>query len=199
MANSEEQKKNIPTVSEWESTLALLREGYDFVGNRYRKLSSDLFEARILFEPTICMTGLEWSNLFYKDEYFIRRGAAPQRIQKTLFGQQGVQGLDDEAHRNRKALFMSLMNTSSLDKLIARTRSAWLAAIPEWHSSGHDVVLKEASSRILCESVCGWACVPVSKEQIPKLTDDLLELVESAGKVGPGHWQGRFVRKRLER
>lgn len=199
MANSEEQKKNIPKVSEWESTLALLREGYDFVGNRCRKLSSDLFEARILFEPTICLTGLAWAHIFYRDEYFIRRGAAPQRLQKTLFGQQGVQGLDDKAHRHRKALFMSLMNPSSLDKLIARTRSAWLAAIPEWQSSGHEVVLKEASSHILCESVCDWAGVPVSREELPQLTKDLLQLVESAGKAGPGHWQGRFVRKRLER
>jgi fatty-acid peroxygenase len=44
----------------------------------------------------------------------MRTGAAPKRVLKTLFGEDGVQTLDDQEHHHRKAMFMSLMSREAL-------------------------------------------------------------------------------------
>ncbi|WP_338666250.1 hypothetical protein VQH23_25910 (plasmid) [Pararoseomonas sp. SCSIO 73927] len=66
-----------------------------------------MFEARLLLRRTICMKGPEAAALLCDVDRFGRRGAMPVRIQKTLLGRGGVQGLDDAAHRHRKAMFMT--------------------------------------------------------------------------------------------
>src|SRR3546814_13934155 len=99
----------MPRDESFDSTLALLRDPYGFISKKCRRYGSDVFETRLLLRRTICMTGPEASELFYEQDRFIRRGAAPGRVQKTLFGRGGVQGLDDEAHRRRKPRFTSLM------------------------------------------------------------------------------------------
>lgn len=95
---------SFPRDSSIDSTLALQREGYDFIRNRCHRMATDVFATRLLLKPTICMMGQEAAQLFYDDTKFQRSGAAPVRLKKTLFGQQGVQGLDGEAHLHRKAL-----------------------------------------------------------------------------------------------
>lgn len=49
------------------------------------------------------------AELFCDESRFVRRGATPGRIQRTLLGRGGVKGLDDEPHRHRKAMFMSAL------------------------------------------------------------------------------------------
>lgn len=48
---------------------------------------------------------------------FQRKGAMPMRIQKTLFGVNAIQGMDKEAHTQRKLLFMSLMTDVHISHL----------------------------------------------------------------------------------
>lgn len=54
------------------------------------------------------MRGEEAVELFYDDELFTRKNAAPKQLRRMLFGEGGVQGLEGEAHQQRKALFLSL-------------------------------------------------------------------------------------------
>src|SRR3546814_8326911 len=103
----------IPHDLSFDSTFALLLDPYGFISKRCRRYGADLFQTRLLLRPTICMTGPEAAELFYRQDLFARRGATPGRIQKTLLGQGGVQGLDGEAHRHRKQIFMSLMTPRS--------------------------------------------------------------------------------------
>src|SRR3546814_13725949 len=58
-------------------------------------------------------------RLFYDQSRFTRHGAMIGRIQKTLLGKGGVQGLDNEAHRHRKKMFMSLMTPERIEGLMA--------------------------------------------------------------------------------
>lgn len=92
-----------------DSTLAFLRDGYAFILRRSERAQADVFQTRLLMLPVTCLHGEQAAQLFYDQERFERRGAAPARAQKTLLGEGGVQGLDDEAHRVRKQMFMSLM------------------------------------------------------------------------------------------
>ncbi|MEE3918234.1 hypothetical protein V2I01_05090 [Micromonospora sp. BRA006-A] len=82
----------MPSDRSPDSTLAFLREGYRFVGSRCDRLGSDVFQTRLLLEPTICLRGREAAGLFYDEERFVRRGAMRMRGQRTLTGVGGVQG-----------------------------------------------------------------------------------------------------------
>lgn len=44
------------------------------------------------------MTGPEAAKLFCDPNLFVRQGAMPKAIQKTLLGEGGVQGLDGRPH-----------------------------------------------------------------------------------------------------
>ena len=181
-----------------DSTLPLLREGYPFILNRVRRRGVPVFRTRLLLRPAICLSGAEAAELFYSHAAFSRVGAAPGRIQKTLFGQGGVQGLDGEEHRCRKHMFMALMGSERLDDLEARFTAEWRRAQEDWAARGR-VVLFPAAERILCRAVCGWAGVPLPEEEVEQRTEQLSAMIEGSGAVGPRHWRGRRARSRAER
>ena len=116
---------NMPKDSGFDKTLSVLKEGYEFVMNRDKEMHTNIFETRILGEKTICLTGSELAELFYDNTRFSRSDAAPARVQKTLFGEGGVQGLDGDEHKNRKSMFMSLMDNKAMDEIEDLTQKYW--------------------------------------------------------------------------
>src|SRR3546814_4573317 len=108
----------IPRDNRPDATLALLNDPYRFISKQCRAYGSDLFETRLMLRKTICMTGPEAARLFYDQSRFTRHGAMIGRIQKTLLGKGGVQGLDNEAHRHRKKMFRSEEHKSELQSLM---------------------------------------------------------------------------------
>src|SRR3954462_884760 len=103
-----------PRDRPFDSTFAILREGYEFIWNRCRRLQTDLFTARILGQRAVCIHGAEAAAIFYDEGKFQRRGALPRRVVTSLFGKKAVHTLDGDAHRERKAAFLSLMSPASL-------------------------------------------------------------------------------------
>lgn len=188
----------IPRDEGFDSTLALLREPYEFIAKRCRRYRADVFQTRLLLRTTICMTGPQAAELFYDERHFRRRGAAPGRVQDTLFGRGGVQGLDGEAHRQRKRMFMALMAPERIAQLAELTAGWWTSYAWKW--AGMDrVVLYDEVREILTRAVCAWAGVPLDGPDVSRRTRDLTALFESAGSVGPKHWWGRLARGRAER
>src|SRR5690606_9284406 len=102
----------------------------------------------------------ETAELFYDQDRFSRRGAAPGRVQKTLFGRGGVQGLDDEAHRHRKQMFMVLMTPERIQHLGELSAEQWRIHARNWESMDR-VVLYDEVQEILTRAVCAWAGVPL--------------------------------------
>lgn len=190
---------HIPRDKTFDSTYDLFQEGYDFIRNHCWQLGTDVFQTRIQLKPTICMMGREASLLFYDEQKFKRSGAAPKRVMKTLFGQQGVQGLDGQAHRHRKAMFMALMNEQSLEALLRITEASWLSAINDWQQHNKPVILKDAVADILTQSVCQWAGVPLEPDEIRHRSQQFLLMIEAAGQIGLPHWQGRQARRSMEK
>src|SRR5688572_21604544 len=119
-----------------DSTLALLAAPYTFIAERCRRYAADLFEPRILLRRTVCLNGPEAARLFYDLDRFIRQGAMPRRIRRTLIGEGGVQALDGEAHRQRKAMFLSLLAPERVDDLVAAASAEWQVAIRAWEAAG---------------------------------------------------------------
>lgn len=189
--------QSIPRDRSFDSTWALLRDPYRFISKRCRRHESDLFETRLQLKKTICMTGPEAARLFYDSSRFIRRGAMPQAIQRTLLGEGGVQGLDDESHRRRKQMFMSLMTSDQIEQLVQRAAAGWQGRIRVW-SSMREVVLYTEIQELLTRAACAWAGVPVGESEIGIRTREIAALFDHAGSVGFRHLWSRTARNRVD-
>lgn len=106
-------KSKIPSEKGLDKTVTLLKEGYLFINKRMDKYKTDIFKLRLLGQQVICIRGEEAVKVFYDTEKFQRKGAAPMRVQQSLFGKNAIQSLDGEIHLHRKLLFMSLLTPSS--------------------------------------------------------------------------------------
>ena len=180
-----------------DSTLSLLRDPYRFISRHCHAHQSDVFQARVLLEKTICMTGREAAELFYDNERFVRHGAMPSPVMKTLFGVGGIQGLDGDRHRRRKQMFMSLMEPLSVAR-IADTFADYLTLYSRRWSSMNQVVIYDELQEILTRTACDWAGVPLPDTERPRRTAQLTALFDHAGSKGPKHWGARLARHRAE-
>ncbi|HEU0115355.1 MAG TPA: hypothetical protein VFQ80_11795, partial [Thermomicrobiales bacterium] len=147
---------SIPRDPAFDSTLALLTEGYDFMANRRRQLHSDIFATRLLLQDVVCMVGPEAARLFYEDERITRRGAMPITTLTLLQDFGSVQMLDGAAHHCRKAMFMSLMSPGGIQRLVDIAAARWRERIPIW-TGRHRLALFPALQRLYCRAVCDWA------------------------------------------
>ncbi|MBA1271994.1 cytochrome P450 [Stutzerimonas azotifigens] len=189
---------DIPRDDSLESSTALLREGYTFISDRCRALGTDVFQTRLLMQNTICMSGEEASRLFYDKALFQRAHAAPRMLQQTLFGRGGVQGLDGEAHLQRKRLFMLLLDANGVAEMVRLAQEQWEAAIERWTQADRVVLLIE-SQRILTQAACRWAAVPLADDEVEVRRAQLAAMIDGAGGIGARHWQARKSRREAER
>ncbi len=155
---------HIPGDKSLDNSLALLHEGYLYIPNRVQKFQSDLFTMRFLGEEVVCMSGEEAANVFYDPERFQRHGAAPKRIQETLFGVGGIQTLDGEAHDHRRKLFLSLLERGHQKQMAELVRKQLTDAIVKWETAERIVLFDEAG-QLLCRAVCQWAGVPLPEDE----------------------------------
>ncbi|HWO96425.1 MAG TPA: cytochrome P450 [Bacillus sp. (in: firmicutes)] len=183
----------MPREEGLDSTLSLMEEGYKYILNRRHSFNSDVFETRLLGKKAICMGGKEAAEVFYDTEKFKRKGAAPNRVVQTLFGKNGVQALDGQAHKHRKEMFMSIMSPDELEKLTDIAKKQWEIAVNKWGQMDK-VILYEEAKEMMCRTACQWAGVPVQESEVKRLTKNLGAMFESAAAVGPNHWLGRHAR-----
>ncbi|MBY7141613.1 cytochrome P450 [Virgibacillus sp. NKC19-3] len=194
---SKDTNRHMPKDVGLDNTVKALREGYQFIANRRHTMQSNVFETTLLGEKTICMSGSEAAKVFYDNDKFRRADAAPSRINKTLFGQGGVQGLDGEAHHHRKAMFMNVMNTFNLAQTRALTYKYWMKEVAKWEDK-EEVVLYEECKKILTQVACEWVGIPLEEEAVADTSYQLGDLFESPAAIGPTHWKGRHSRSKLE-
>ena len=173
----------IPSAKGFDSTLALLRNPYGFISETCRALDTDLFETRILLQETICMTGAAAAEVFYSEDKLIRAGSMPGRIQKTLLGEGGVQGLDSAAHQHRKKMFMSLMGTERIAALQGTSLHMLDKYAPDWEAR-NEVVLYDEVREMLTRAVCAWARVPLDEAEVATRRAQLTALFQDAGALG---------------
>lgn len=181
-----------------DSTLALLREGYQFVPNRVRKFGSDIFGTRLMLRSAICVHGVDAAEMFYQEGSFTRVGAMPPTTLRLLQDKGSVQSLDGREHRHRKAMFMRMMTPERIQQMLEISERAWIDAIEEW--SGQDrVVLLQQVERILTRAAAEWAGVPLGPRNIHRRSKELGAMVAGAGSIGPTMWKAMFLRQRSER
>ena len=180
-----------------DSAFGVLFTGYPYFLNKFRKQRRDILKIRLLFMKAIAMRGEEAARLFYNEEKFIRRGAMPKRVQNTLTGSGGVQALDDAAHKQRKEMFMSIMNEASLCKLEQLFSHHWRECQKHWEHKKEISLFKE-TEKVLCRAACDWVGIPLPEEDVMMRTEQLSALIDSPAALGPRHIKGRFARKKAE-
>ncbi len=190
--------QTIPHDKSPDSTLALLREGYDFIPKRCRRYGTDVFETRLMFRRAVCMSGVEASRVFYEPGRFTRKGAIPPTTVRLLQDLGSVQLLGGEAHRWRKQMFMSLMGPESVVRLTDLMADRWRAYIWKWQAMG-EVVLHDEVEEILCRAVCEWAGVPLREPEVGQRTREMEAMISGSGSVGPQMLRGLLLRTRTER
>ncbi|WP_060680695.1 cytochrome P450 [Virgibacillus halodenitrificans] len=191
------EQRGIPKESGFDKSIGLLREGYMYIPNRRHSFQSDLFETRLLGQKAICMGGKEAAEIFYDNTKFKRSGAAPKRVQKTLFGENGVQTLDGEEHKHRKQMFMSLMSSERLEHLNNITYKHLDTMATDWEKKGQ-IILYEEAKKLMTRVACEWAGVPLWAKEVDKRADDLSTIIESSVSMGVNYRKGKQARNRSE-
>jgi fatty-acid peroxygenase len=182
-------------VSRRDRSLDLTRNGYRF--GPLRRDGSAAREIRLLGRRTILVAGPEGQRLFYDESAVRRHGAIPRPLRRTLFGDGAVHGLDDDAHRQRKAMFRALLTPAAAESIAGLVDQRWKAAAAEL-SSGRPVVLFEAAVQVHGAAVCDWAGVPADRLD-PALLRDLVTIVDGFGSIGLRHVRARRARRRADR
>jgi len=189
--------KKMPCNITIDNTLLMLLEGYPFIQNRCKKYKTDIFETHLLGQKAICMSGVEAAKIFYDDNHFINKNVAPKRVSKTIFGKNGIQGLDGGAHKDRIEIFMSIMNYENLKTLIQYTREQWEINSKKWINK--DIVLFDEAQIIMCQVACRWAGIPLRSYEITQKALDLGAIVDGFGAVGLRYFQGKCARENCEK
>lgn len=188
---------NIPHEKMIDETLALSQEGYLYIKNRMDKHKSDLFQTHLFGKEVICITGKEAAEIFYDTDLFERKDAMPKRVQKTLTGENTIQGMDGKAHNHRKSLFMSLTTKQHPQELASLVLKEWDALVPKWEKAEKIILFDEAKC-VLCKTTCSWAGVPLPETDVKERADDFAEMIDTFGAAGPKYWKGKAARKKTE-
>ena len=179
-------------------TLGLLRDPYRFVMRHCARLGSDAFQGRLLFRRTVFLMGEDAALLFYNPQLFQRAGAAPLRLQRTLFGSGGVQSLDGPEHRRRKAVFMDLLaGPDAVQQFAALVGEALRAAAARWPEQ-EEVEVYPDLQRALTRAACAWAGLPLADDEVDERSRELAALFDPVHLFGPPHWRSWWPRRRAE-
>lgn len=182
-------------VKRSDRSLELIRRGYLF-GPSVRA-GTPTAQIRLFGRRTGVVAGVEGVRSFYDESEVQRQGAVPRLLRRTLFGEGAVHGLDGEAHRHRKAMFLALLTpqaAASIAALAAQRWDAWAAD----RSPGQRVVLLDAAVQVHGAAVCQWAGVPADRFE-PALAHDLMTIVDGFGSIGLRHLRARQARRRADR
>jgi fatty-acid peroxygenase len=178
-----------------DRTPAFLARGYDFIAAECDRVGADIAEVRLLGRRTVLLRGRDAARLLYDERLFRRTGALPKRAQRTLTGVGGVQGLDGDAHRHRKLLFVALLDDQSTG-IAAAFAEQWQEMLRR--RAGRRVSVLDSTSEALCAAISAWCGLPVRGEALHRRTRDLRAMIESGAKLGPAHWRGLAARRRAE-
>jgi fatty-acid peroxygenase len=181
-----------------DHTGSLLLEGYAWLPDRMRRAASPVVRARLLGRHTVALRGPDAVRFFYDERHVNRRKAVPAPVRSTLFGHGAIHTLDGEAHRVRKAMFLSLLTPpAQVADLVEHVTDAWDEAVDAWRGQPETVLFDEAA-KVLTAGVCRWAGIPLERDRTEATAQDLVALVDGFATPGVRHWRARRARVRCE-
>lgn len=176
-----------------------LDEGYLLLSELRKEADAPVVKARLLNKEVIAVYGKEAARAFYDPANFKRKGAMPKLVLKTLFGEGGVQTLDDEEHNQRKKVFMDLMTPKRMEdyhRIVDRTLTEKME-----HLQG-ELELFDVAKDVLFRSICEWSGIDLTKmneREINQLAEYQISMISSAVTNPITHIEGIENRKKSEK
>lgn len=176
-----------------------LDEGYLLLSELRKEADAPVVKARLLNKEVIAVYGKEAARAFYDPANFKRKGAMPKLVLKTLFGEEGVQTLDDEEHNQRKKVFMDLMTPKRMEdyhRIVDRTLTEKME-----HLQG-ELELFDVAKDVLFRSICEWSGIDLTKmneREINQLAEYQISMISSAVTNPITHIKGIENRKKSEK
>ncbi|MEU6990963.1 cytochrome P450 [Streptomyces sp. NPDC046465] len=182
----------------FDSTLALMTQGYTWLPDRRRRSRGKPVQSRLMGKKAVALHGPEAVRFFYDENHVERHGALPGPILDTLFGRGAVHTLDGREHRVRKALFMfPLKDRDGLKSLAEHLGAEWDLAHQRW--AGRDqVVFFDEAGLLLTRAVCAWSGIALDDVETEEMARDLVAMVDGFASPGPRHLRARRARSRQE-
>lgn len=180
-----------------DCSFAFLSDPYRFISRHASTAGCDVFETRLLLRPVMCMVGSEAAALFYDEDRFERRGAAPEPVAATLFGRGGVQQLDGADHRARKGYFLDLLDAQALSALSHGVTARWMAVL-QGSDSEAGLPLYATAQHVFAQAVFEWSGATPDAQDLSRRTRQLVSLFDDAARGLIPHLRARMARIDLE-
>lgn len=176
-----------------------LDEGYLLLSELRKEANAPVVKARLLNKEVIAIYGKEAAKKFYDPRNFKREGAMPKIVLKTLFGENGVQILDGQAHEHRKTIFMDLMTPKRMEEY-HRILDKNLTQKLDRQQGQFE--LFDLAKDVLFRSICEWAGIDLSqltKKEVDQLAEYQISMISSAVTNPATHIKGIDNRKKSEK
>jgi fatty-acid peroxygenase len=176
-----------------------LDEGYLLLSELRKEANAPVVKARLLNKEVIAIYGKEAAKKFYDPRNFKREGAMPKIVLKTLFGENGVQTLDGQAHEHRKTIFMDSMTPKRM-KEYHRILDKNLTQKLDRQQGQFE--LFDLAKDVLFRSICEWAGIDLSqltKKEVDQLAEYQISMISSAVTNPATHIKGIDNRKKSEK
>ena len=176
-----------------------LDEVYLLLSELRKEANASVVTARLLNKEVIAIYGIEAAKKFYDPRNFKREGAMPKIVLKTLFGENGVQTLDGQAHEHRKTIFMDLMTPKRMEEY-HRILDKNLTQKLDRQQGQFE--LFDIAKDVLFRSICEWAGIDLSqltKKEVDQLAEYQISMISSAVTNPATHIKGIDNRKKSEK
>lgn len=176
-----------------------LDEGYLLLSELRKEANAPVVKARLLNKEVITIYGKEAAKKFYDPQNFKREGAMPKIVLKTLFGENGVQTLDGQAHEHRKTIFMDLMTPKRMEEYHRILDKNLTQKLDQQQG---EFELFDLAKDVLFRSICEWAGIDLSqfsKKEVDQLAEYQISMISSAVTNPATHIKGIDNRKKSEK
>jgi fatty-acid peroxygenase len=177
--------------------LSLRRHGYHALArDRARRAGGDVYVSRLLGRRAVVLRGPAAAESFYDESLARRRDGAPRALTGLLFGNGAVHGLDDEAHRLRKELFLHVLGDDRIEPLVEDIGTRLTSVAGGWR--GTEIALFDELVQVYGAAVQSWAGCRVEPASTIWLSRQLAAIVDGFGGAGRAYLRGWVARRRCD-
>lgn len=187
----------VPVVPGLDNSLRFLADPYRFIARECHRLGSDVVLARLMLQPTLCLTGPRAAEVFYDRARVRRAGAVPEPKRASLFGGYAVPMSGGDPHPSRMRFIVATSGPLAAAALVTRALREWDRLLPRW-CSGPRLVLYGAGQEWLARTACAWAGIPLAREEVGPRTAQLAALFDPPAGGLATHLRARLARRDAE-
>lgn len=202
MAITQQSTRRGCPVAAITDNVGLLRQGYTFA-SRVRRQRTGADDDRpvpvhLLGRRALLLRGVPGVRTFYDTSLVEREGAMPLPIRGSLFGAGAVHGLDDEAHRHRKATFVRVCyDDAQVERIAPMVEAELREAHQRW--SKHPDSVYDSTVIAYGRAALRWAGIEGRDAELDVQARRLGDIVEGFGHLSLDHVRAWRDRARTDR